>query len=165
MQSPTTVKEVQRLTGCIAALGRFMSRLADKCLPFFKVLKKKTPFGWDEEAEKVFQKLKEYLEKLPQMVSPSPDEPLLLYLAISDHVVSLVLLVERARQQHPVYYVNHVLIGAELQNPLIEKFAYDLLIASRKLDPYFESHQIIVLTDQPLKNTLKKYGSSGRMIK
>ena len=80
--------------------------------------------------KKAFQKLKEYLEKLPRMVSPGQDEPLLLCLAIFDHVISVVLLVERARQQHPVYYVNHVLIGAELQNPLIEKFAYGLLIAS-----------------------------------
>jgi len=45
MQSLMTMKEVQRLTGCIAALGRFMSRSADKCLPFFKVQKNKTPFG------------------------------------------------------------------------------------------------------------------------
>jgi len=45
MQSPTTIRDVQKLTGCIAALGRFMSRLADKCLPFFKVLKRKTLFG------------------------------------------------------------------------------------------------------------------------
>jgi len=51
--------------------GRFMSRSTDKCLPFFKTLKKRTPFGCDDEAEKAFQKLKEYLEKLPQIVSPS----------------------------------------------------------------------------------------------
>jgi len=75
-----------------------MSKSADRCLPFFKVLKKKTPFGWDDEAEKAFQKLMEYLEKLPRMVSLSQDEPLLLYLAVSDHAVSTVLLVDRGRQ-------------------------------------------------------------------
>jgi len=57
MQSLTTVKELQRLTGCIAALGRFMSKLVEKCLPFFKMLKKKTPFECDDEVEKAFQKL------------------------------------------------------------------------------------------------------------
>jgi len=124
IQSPTTVKEVQRLIGCIAALGRFMSRSANKCLPLFKVMKKKTPFGWDDEAEKDFQKLKEYLEKLPRMLSPSQDEPLLLYLAVSDHALSAVLLTERAQQQHLVYYVSHVLTRAELRYLLIEKFAY-----------------------------------------
>jgi len=64
------------------------------------------------------------------MVSPGQDEPLLLCLAIFDHVISVVLLVERARQQHPIYYVGHILTGAELRYPLIEKFAYGLLIAS-----------------------------------
>jgi len=86
-----------------------MSRSTDKFLPFFKVLKKKTQFGWDEEAEKAFQNLKEYVERLPRMVSLSQDEPLLLYLAVSDHAVSAVLLVERSRQQLPLYYVSHVL--------------------------------------------------------
>jgi len=84
MRSPTNIKDVQKLTGCIAALGRFMSRSADKSHPFFKVLKRKTPFQWDEEAEEAFQKLKEYLGQLLRMVSPSLKEPLLLYLAVSD---------------------------------------------------------------------------------
>ena len=75
-----------------------MSKSANAFLPFFMVLKKKTPFEWDDAPEKASQKLKAYLEKLPQMVSPSQDEPLLLYLAVSDHAVSAVLLVERARQ-------------------------------------------------------------------
>jgi len=54
MQSPTNIKEVQKLRGCIAALGRFMSRSADKCHPLFKVLRKKATFGWDGEAEEAF---------------------------------------------------------------------------------------------------------------
>jgi len=108
MRLPTTIKDVQKLTGCVATLGRFMSRSADKCDTFFKVLKRKTPFGWDEEAEKAFQKLKEYLGQLPRMVSPNLKEPLLLYLTMSDCVVSAVLVVERNRQQYPVYYVSHM---------------------------------------------------------
>ena len=40
MSSPPNIKEVQRLTGRIAALSRFVSRASDKCQPFFQVLKK-----------------------------------------------------------------------------------------------------------------------------
>ena len=72
---------------------------------------------------------------------------------------------EQSRQQYPVYYISHVLTGLESRYLLIEKFAYALLIASRKLRPYFESHLVTVLTDQPLRSALKKYGSSGRMVK
>jgi len=51
MKSLTTMKEVQKLTSYITTLKRFISRSADKCLPFFKVLKKKMFFGWDEEVK------------------------------------------------------------------------------------------------------------------
>ena len=52
MASPRTVKEVQKLTGRIAALNRFVSRATDKCLPFFKTLKQ--GFAWTDECEIAF---------------------------------------------------------------------------------------------------------------
>jgi len=84
---------------------------------------------------------------------------------VFDYAVSAVLVVKRDRQQHLVYYVSHVLTGPELRYFLVEKFAYALLIASCKLRPYFKSHHITILTDQPLWSTLEKYGNSGRMVK
>jgi len=77
-----------------------------------------------------------------------------LYLAVSEHAVSAVLMVERVREQIPVYYVSHALAGGKMNNPFIEKFAYALVMASLKLRPYFEAHKILVLTDQPLRNIL-----------
>ena len=53
MKTPTSVKEVQKLTGCVAALGRFMSKSTDKCSPFFKTLKQ-TKFKWISEAKESF---------------------------------------------------------------------------------------------------------------
>jgi len=84
------------------------------------------------------------------MVSPSLNELLLLYLAVSDYAVSAALVVERDRQQHLVYYLRYVLTEVVWRCLLIEKFTYALLVASRKLLPYFESHHITVLIDQPL---------------
>ena len=52
MASPRTVKEVQKLTGRIATLNRFISRATDKCLPFFKTLKQ--AFAWTDECEEAF---------------------------------------------------------------------------------------------------------------
>ena len=68
MKPPTTVKELQKLTNCIAALGTFMSKSANECLSFFKILKKKACFGWDKGAKQAFQSLKEYLERLPSVI-------------------------------------------------------------------------------------------------
>ena len=53
MVLPKTIKEVQKLTGRIAALNRFVFRATDKCLPFFKTLKQ--AFAWTDECEATFQ--------------------------------------------------------------------------------------------------------------
>jgi hypothetical protein len=52
MEAPTTIKDMQKLTGCMAALNRFISRLGERGLPFFKLLKHQDKFQWTEEAER-----------------------------------------------------------------------------------------------------------------
>ena len=90
MASPKTIKEVQKLTRRIAALNRFVSRLTDKCLPFFKTLKQ--AFAWTKEYEATFQELKHYLSN-PPLLSPSKEgENLYLYLAVSATAVSAALI-------------------------------------------------------------------------
>jgi len=94
------------------------------------------------------------LSSAAKIASPIEGEVLVLYLAVSDHAVAAVLVVERAKEQIPVHYVSHTLAGAEVNYPFIEKFAYAVVMASRKLRPYFEAHKILVLTAQPLMNIL-----------
>ena len=84
--------EVQKLTGMTAALNRFISRLADKCRPFFQLLNKWKGFEWTKECVLVFQQLKEYLSRPPIMSRPEVDEILFAYIAVAFHVVSLVLI-------------------------------------------------------------------------
>ena len=97
MRPPGRIKDVQKLTGSLAALSRFISRLAERALPFFKLLRS-GPFSWTEEAEKAFQELKQYLTSLPVLVAPEPGETLFLYLAASTEAVSIVLVAERTEQ-------------------------------------------------------------------
>ena len=111
MPSPSSIKEVQRLTGRIAALSRFVSRASDKCQPFFQVLKK--AFQWDTKCEEAFSALKTYLSSPPILVSPIEGELLTLYLAVSDFSTSSVLIRDKERVQHPVYYCSRALRGAE----------------------------------------------------
>ena len=104
MLSPSGIKEVQQLTGRIAALSRFVSRASHKCQSFFQVLKK--AFQWDEKCEEAFTTLKTYLSSPPILVSPVEGELLTLYLAVSDFSTSAVLVIDKERVQHPVYYCN-----------------------------------------------------------
>jgi hypothetical protein len=72
MRPPARVNDVQKLTGSLAALSRFISRLTERALPFFKLLQKSGPFSWTEEAERAFQELKQHLVSLPILVAPEP---------------------------------------------------------------------------------------------
>jgi hypothetical protein len=119
MEAPRTTKQLQRLTGRIAALNRFISRSTDKCLPFFKILRK--AFMWSEECEEAFGKLKEYLTKPPLLSRPTEGEILYLYLAVSPSAVSSALVREDSGIQKPIYFTSKALHGAEERYPRIEK--------------------------------------------
>jgi len=95
MRPPRNVKDVQKLTECMFALSRFISRLGEKGLPFFKLLKASEKFSWTEEADAAFTHLKTFLTSSPVLTAPQPNEDLLLYIAATDRVVSTVLVVER----------------------------------------------------------------------
>ena len=58
MKWPTYVKDVQKITGCMVALSRFISHLGEKGFPFFKLLKANERFKWMKEADKAFVDLK-----------------------------------------------------------------------------------------------------------
>ncbi|XP_065630573.1 uncharacterized protein LOC112003347 [Quercus suber] len=162
MKPPGNVKEVQSLTGRVAALNRFVSKATDKCLPFFKVLKK--AFEWTDERQKAFEDLKIYLTKAP-LLSPSvPGEELYLYLAVTPYAVSSALVREENKVQRPVYYTSKALRGAEGRYPLMEKLAFALITTSRKLRHYFQAHVINVMTDHPLKKAMNKLEAAGRLV-
>ena len=163
MPSPSGIKEVQRLIGRIAALSRFVSRVSDKCQSFFQVLKK--AFQWDEKCEEAFTALKTYLSSPPILVSPVEGELLTLYLAVSDFSTSAVLVRDKERVQHPVYYCSRALRGAEERYPRMEKLILALVTAARKLRPYFQAHTIEVPTEYPMKQVLHKPEVSGRLMR
>ena len=100
-EPPKNVKEIQSLTRLVAALNRFVSKATNKCLPFFKVLRK--AFEWTDECQKAFQDLKVYLTTAP-LLSPSiQGEELYLYSA---------LIRKEGKVQKPVYYTSQALRGA-----------------------------------------------------
>ena len=154
MEAPQNIKEVQSLTGQVAALNRFVSKTTDKCLPFFKVLRK--TFEWMDECQKTFQDLKIYLT-MACLLSPSMlGEELYLYLAVTPYAVSSALIRKEGRVQKLVYYTSRAFRGVEGRYPLIEKLAFALIIASRKLRHYFQAHVINVMTAYPLKKAMNK---------
>ena len=94
IQAPRTIKDVRRLTGCVATLSRFISKSAERALSFFKILKKTDPMKWTPEADLALQELKAYLSSMPTLVAPKPQEPLPLSLAATNQVVSAALVAQ-----------------------------------------------------------------------
>ena len=88
----------------MAALSRFISRLGEKGLPFFKLLKASEKYEWSEVADAAFTQLKQYLTSPPVLTVPREDETLLLYIAATNRVVSTAMVVERDEPDH-VYKV------------------------------------------------------------
>jgi hypothetical protein len=185
MRPPPRIKDVQKLTGSLAALSRFISRLTERVLPFFKLLRKSGPFSWTEEAKQAFQELKQHLVSLPILVAPEPGEPLYLYIAAAAEAVSMVLVIERTAQedqvalegqepegsagvrtvQRPVYYVSEVLHGAKARYLETHKLLNAVLVASRKLRHYFQAHRVMVVTSFPLRAILHNSNATGNIAK
>ncbi|GKB27338.1 reverse transcriptase domain-containing protein [Tanacetum coccineum] len=106
MQSPRTLKEMQSLSRKLAALNRFLSRLAKRTLPFFETLKNitkdnKNDFRWTDEAEQAFQEMKKLILELPTLTTPGLKEMLYAYLTISKDAVSGVLIADRGANKRP----------------------------------------------------------------
>jgi ribonuclease HI len=159
--------------------------MAERALPFFKLLRKSGPFSWTEEAEQAFQELKQHLMSLPILVAPEPGESLYLYIAAAAEAVSMVLVVERMTQedqvalegqepedsagvwtiQRPVYYVSEVLHEAKAKYLEMHKLLYAVLVASRKLRHYFQAHRVVVVTSFPLSAILHNSNSTGNIAK
>jgi hypothetical protein len=182
MRPPARVKDVQKLTGSLATLSRFISRLAERALPFFKLLLKSEPFSWTEEAEQAFQELKQHLVSLPILVAPEPGEPLYLYTAAVVEAVSMVLVIERPAPenqepedsgpavgvltiQRPVYYISEVLHEAKTRYLETHKLLYVVLVVSRKLRHYFQAHRVVVVTSFPLRAILYNSNATGNIAK
>jgi len=95
-----SLKGVQRVTGCLVALSRFISRLGERGLPLYRLLKKTDCFTWTSEAQQALESLKSLLTKAPILVPPTDGEPLLLYVAATTQVVSAALVMEREEVGH-----------------------------------------------------------------
>ncbi|GJS62277.1 reverse transcriptase domain-containing protein [Tanacetum coccineum] len=166
MPSPKTLKQMQSLSGKLAALDRFLSKSAERSLPFLDTLKRcanKKDFRWTKAAEAAFLEMKKLVSELPTLTTPKKGETLMMYLAAANEAVSAVLLTERDGKQMAIHYASRSLQGAETNYALMEKLVMALVHAARQLRRYFQAHPIKVITDSLIGQVLNNSGASGRV--
>ena len=134
MEPPNSRKGAQRLAGRLASLNGFISRSAERNLPFFEVLKSAEVFQWCPAQHKAFVELKQYLIDLTTLTPPSSGTPLLLYVAASHVAVSAALVQEKqdgqVKKQAPVYFVSEVLSPSKKNYTELEKVLHAVLLPS-----------------------------------
>jgi ribonuclease HI len=165
------LKGVQRVMGCLAALSRFISRLGEKGLPLYHLLRKTERFTGTPEVEEALGNLKALLSNAPILVPPAAGEALLIYVAATTQVVSAAIVVERREEGHallvqrPVYFISEVLSETMIRYPQIQKLLYAVILTRRKLRHYIESHPVTVVSSFPLWEIIQCREASGRIAK
>jgi hypothetical protein len=171
MKPPESLHEVQKLTGCMATLSRFISWLSIRGIPFLKFLKKQDKFQWTREAQEAFEDLKKYLTTPPTLVAPEPHENLQLYISATSNVVSTAIIIEQGESdtngqiQYLVYFISEVLSNSKTWYFHNMKVTYALLITSHKLSHYFQVQQNKVHTSSTLAEILKEREATEKIAK
>lgn len=132
---------------------------------FYNVLRKNKGFEWTMKHETALKELKEYLTSPPLLEKQTPNEDLYVYLSVTDHAVSSVLVKEHEESQSPVYYASKSLVEAETRYTSLKKLVLALTVISTKLRHYFVTHKIHVMTNFPLRLVLSKPELIGQMAK
>jgi hypothetical protein len=133
------LKGVQRVTGCLAALSRFITRIGERNLPLYKLMKKSDHFTWTPEAQEALDSLKNMLKSPPILTTLTPEEPMLLYISATTQVVSAALVVEREepgrsqKVQRPVYFISEVFSDSKICYSQMQKLVYAILMTKHKL--------------------------------
>jgi hypothetical protein len=162
---------VQKFAGCLASLIRFVSRLGEKAMPLYQLMKKTDHFVWSQRADDAFNDLKRALSMVLVLAAPASREPMLLYIAATPRVVSIVIMVEHIEEgkelwvQCPVYYLSKVITLSKQNFPHYQKVAYGVYMAARKLKHYFEEHPITVVSTTPLLEIIGCKDATGRVAK
>ncbi|KAG9447197.1 hypothetical protein H6P81_013325 [Aristolochia fimbriata] len=167
MPEPKNVSELKSFQGHLAYIRRFISNLAGRCQPFSRLLKKETPFEWDESCRNAFNNIKAYLTKPPVLVAPVVSRPLLLYIAAQKGSVGALLAqCDEDSKERSLYYLSRTLVGAELNCTPIEKTCLALVFVVQKLRHYLQAHSTkLISRADPLKYIMSRPILSGRLAK
>ncbi|KAK2423436.1 hypothetical protein QL285_033889 [Trifolium repens] len=168
MPAPRTKKEVRGFLGRLNYIARFMSHLTATCEPIFKLLRKDQAIEWNENCQKAFDKIKEYLQEPPILTPPVPGRPLLIYLTVLEGSMGCVLGQhdETGRKEHAIYFLSKKFTECESRYTSLEKTCCALAWAARRLRQYMLTHTTMLISKMdPIKYIFEKPALTGKIAR
>ena len=168
MSAPCTEKEVRGFLGRLNYIVRFISHITATSEAIFKLLKKDQVVKWNDECQTSFDRIKEYLQEPPILMSPIEGRPLIMYFTVLENSMGCVLGQhdEFGRKEHAIYYLSKKFTDCESRYSLLEKTCCALVWAARRLRQYMLTHTtLLILKMDPIKYIFEKPALSGRIAR
>ena len=168
MPAPKTEREVRGFLGRLNYIARFILQLTVTCELIFRLLRKKNPGTWDENCQKAFDKIKQYLQKPPLLVSPVHGRPLILYLTVTESAMGCVLgqQNESRRKEQAIYYLSKKFTECESRYSMVEKLCCSLVWSAKRLRQYMSYYTTWLISRMdPLKYIFEKPYMSSRIAR
>ncbi|RVW68307.1 Retrovirus-related Pol polyprotein from transposon 17.6 [Vitis vinifera] len=147
MPAPRTEREVRGFLGRLQYISRFIGRLTDICEPIFRLLRKSQPTVWDDQCQRAFERIREYLLSPPVLAPPTPGPSLLLYLSVSDVALGCMLAqLDDSGKDRAIYYLSKKMLDYETRYVMIERYCLALVWATRRLRHYM-TEWLVLLTE------------------
>ena len=153
MSPPTNVKGVRRFIGLTSYYRKFIANYGQIAEPLIELTKKGQKFLWNDDCTKAFDILKDRLCRAPILSHPDPRKKYLLQTDASDNSIGAVLMqLDENGMEKPILYLSHKLNPAQSKYPAIEREAYSIVYALKKLRQYLWGSRFTIYTDhKPLK--------------
>jgi hypothetical protein len=154
MPAPRTEKEVRGFLGRLNYIARFISHLTATCESIFKLLRKDQAIEWNEDCQKAFDKIKDYLQEPPILAPPVPGRPLIMYLTVLDGSMCCVFGQhdETGRKERAIYFLSKKFTECESRYTSLEKTCYALVWAARRLRQYMLTYTTMLISKMdPIK--------------
>ncbi|KAL6313268.1 hypothetical protein AAG906_016077 [Vitis piasezkii] len=146
-------REIRGFLGGLQYIIKFIARLTDICEPIFQLLRKSQPTVWDDQCQRIFERIREYLLSLPVLVPPTPGRPLLLYLSISYIALDCILAYKR-------------MLDYETRYVMIECYHLALVWATRRLRHYMTEYSVHLISRlDPLRYLFDRPALVGRLLR
>ncbi|RVW77840.1 Retrovirus-related Pol polyprotein from transposon 297 [Vitis vinifera] len=147
MPASRTEREVRGFLGRLQYISRFITRLIDICKSVFRLLRKSQPTVWDDQCQRAFEKIREYLLLPPVLVPPTPGHPLLLYLSISNVALGCMLAqLNDSGKERVIHYLSKRMLDYKTSYVMIERYCLALVWTTRQLRHYMTEYSVHLIS-------------------